>query len=151
MKQEHYTYLRDEECFWFEFSSVSEQKTVKKVIVYSPFQENSDIFNLGLVDALPDRSYSDKSVTNNEDMGKVIATVIRTLLRFFEKHPAKIVYIEGSTVERTRLYRIIISRELSEIENTFAVYGVLDSVPELFQKNKSYNAFIIILKTKKIL
>lgn len=149
MKQKHYKYLRDEECLWFEFESVSEQKTVKKVVVYTPFGDNSDIFNLGLVDALSDGSYSDKSVTNNDDMEKVMATVIRTLLRFFEKYPTKMVYIEGSTAERTRLYRIIISRELSAIEELFAIYGLLDSLSEPFQKNQNYDAFVIALKNKE--
>lgn len=90
MKQHFYKYLRDEDCLWFEFESVSKQKTVKKVVVYTPFQDNPDIFNLALADAFPDGSYSDKSVTNNDDMEKVMATVIRTVLRFFEKHPTKI-------------------------------------------------------------
>ncbi|TAE35971.1 MAG: hypothetical protein EAZ70_11720 [Runella slithyformis] len=86
MKQKYYKYLSDEECLWFEFESVSKQKTVKKVIVYSPFQESTDVFNLGLVDVLEDGSYSDKTVTNNDDMPIVMATVIRTLLRFFEEY-----------------------------------------------------------------
>lgn len=149
MKQKYYKYLSDEECLWFEFESVSKQKTVKKVIVYSPFQDNIDIFNLGLVDELEDGSYSDKTVTNNDDMPKVMATVIRTLLRFFEKYPTKMVYIEGSTLERTRLYQIIIAREISEIEKTFTVYGLLDSVAEHFQKNQNYNAFVVVLKNKE--
>ena len=149
MKQKYYNYLSDEECLWFEFESVSEQKTVRKVIVYSPFQNSPDVFNLGLVDALEDGSYSDKTTTNNDDMAKVMATVIRTLLRFYEKYPLKMVYVEGSTAERTRLYRIIISRELSEIENIFTVYGLSGSVSELFKKNQSYDAFVIVLKNKE--
>jgi hypothetical protein len=149
MKQKYYNYLSNEECLWFEFESVSELKTVKKVIVYTPFQDNSDVFNLGLVDALSDGSYSDKSVTNNDDMEKVLATVIRTLLRFFEKNPFKMVYIEGSTSERTRLYRIIISRELSIIEEIFSIYGLLDSLSEPFKKNQNYSAFVITLKNKE--
>ncbi|MFN3849876.1 MAG: DUF6934 family protein [Spirosomataceae bacterium] len=121
MKQQYYKYLRDEDCLWFEFESVSNQKTVRKIVVYTPFQDNPDVFNLALADALSDGSYSDKTVTNNEDMEKVMATVIRTMLRFFEKYPTKMVYVEGSTAERTRLYRIIISRELSEIEKIFTM------------------------------
>ncbi|MFY7734415.1 MAG: DUF6934 family protein [Bacteroidia bacterium] len=125
MKQQYYKYLRDEDCLWFEFESVSNQKTVRKIVVYTPFQDNPDVFNLALADALSDGSYSDKTVTNNEDMEKVMATVIRTMLRFFEKYPTKMVSVEGSTAERTRLYRIIISRELSEIEKIFTIYGLL--------------------------
>lgn len=149
MKQQYYKYLRDEECLWFEFESVSKQKTVRKVVIYTPFQDNPDIFNLALADAFPDGSFSDKSVTNNEDMEKVMATVIRTLLRFFEKHSSKMVYVEGSTIERTRLYRIIISRELSEIEKIFTIYGLLEFDTEVFRKNQNYNAFVITLKNKE--
>ncbi|AEI51901.1 DUF6934 family protein [Runella slithyformis] len=51
MKHKYYKYLRDEDCLWFEFNSVSEQKTVKKVVAYTPFQENPELFNLALADA----------------------------------------------------------------------------------------------------
>lgn len=149
MKQQYYKYLRDEDCLWFEFESVSNQKTVRKIVVYTPFQDNPDVFNLALADALSDGSYSDKTVTNNEDMEKVMATVIRTMLRFFEKYPTKMVYVEGSTSERTRLYRIIISRELSEIEKIFTIYGLLGSDTEIFKKNQNYNAFVIALQSKE--
>lgn len=149
MKQQYYKYLRDEDCLWFEFESVSNQKTVRKIVVYTPFQDNPDVFNLALADALSDGSYSDKTVTNNEDMEKVMATVIRTMLRFFEKYPTKMVYVEGSTAERTRLYRIIISRELSEIEKIFTIYGLLGSGTEIFKKNQNYNAFVIALQSKE--
>lgn len=149
MKQKHYKYIRDEDCLWFEFDSVSEHKTVKKVVSYTPFQDNPELFNLALADAFPDGSFSDKSVTNNDDMEKVMATVIQTLLRFFEKYPTKMIYVEGSTVERTRLYRIIISRELTEIEEIFAIYGISSSKAEQFQKNQHYEAFVIALKNQE--
>ena len=67
-------------------------------------------------------------------MEMVMATVIQIVLRFFEKYPSKMVYIEGSTPERTRLYRIIMSRELLEIEKVFTVYGLIGNNPELFVK-----------------
>lgn len=49
MKQQYYKYLRDEDCLWFEFESVSNQKTVRKIVVYTPFQDNPDVFNLALM------------------------------------------------------------------------------------------------------
>ena len=151
MKQQFYKYLRDEECLWFEFESVSEHKTVKKVIVFSAINDRNDIFNLGLVDALDDGSYSDKSVTNNQDLEKVMATVIRALLLFFEKHPTKMVYIQGSTKERTRLYQIIVARELSEVEKIFTIFGLKESYSEPFQKNQNYDAFVLALKNRESL
>lgn len=59
------------------------------------------------------------------------------------------IYVEGSTAERTRLYRIIISRELSEIEKIFTIYGLLGSDTEIFKKNQNYNAFVIALQSKE--
>lgn len=58
------------------------------------------------------------------------------------------IYITGSTPVRTRLYRIIISKELSKIEDTFRVLGLPGSVPEVFQKNQNYQAFVISLRSK---
>ena len=149
MRQKYYKYIIGEDCLWFEFDSVSEQKTVKKVVAYTPFQDNPELYNLALADAFPDGSFSDKSVTNNDDMEKVMATVVQTLLHFFEKYPTKMIYVEGSTVERTRLYRIIISRELTEIEEIFTIYGILRSKAEQFQKNQHYDAFVISLKNQE--
>ncbi len=148
MKNKFYNYLSDDDSLWFEFESISEKKTVKKIVVFSSFSDNPNLYNLALADVFPDGSYSDNSITNNDDMEKVMATVIQILLHFFEKHPSKKVYIEGSSAERTRLYRIIISRELPKIENVFGVYGILNNSIELFEKNKNYNGFVISLKNQ---
>lgn len=148
MQQEYYKYQYHTDSLWFEFLSVSNLKTVKKVVTYTPFQDSREIFNLGFADALPDGSFSDTNVTNNDDMEKVFATIIRTILHFFEKYPDKMIYITGSTPVRTRLYRIIILRELSKIEDTFRVLGLSGSVPEVFQKNQNYQAFVISLRSK---
>lgn len=148
MKQKFYKYQSNDDFLWFEFESVSEQKTVKKVVVYTPFEDNIELFNLALADSFSDGSYSDKSVTNNDDMEKVMATVIQTLLHFFEKYPSKMVYVEGSTPERTRLYRIIISRELFQIEKIFTIYGIIDNNSEPFLPNRNYDAFVIALKNQ---
>jgi hypothetical protein len=149
MKQKIYEYKSENESLWYEFESVSEVKIVKKVVVYTPFEDNPNLYNLALADAFPDGSYSDKSITNNDDMDKVMATVIQTLLRFFEKYPSKMIYFEGSSPERTRLYRIILSRELFEIEKLFFVYGIIDNNPQLFEKNQNYNAYVIALKNQE--
>lgn len=146
MRNKFYQYLTKDDSLWFEFESISEKKTVKKIVIFSPIDEDSYLYNLTLVDAFPDGSYSDNSITNNEDMPKVIATVIQILCNFFKKYPYKSVYIEGSSPARTRLYKIIITKELSEIEKVFGIYGVTDNKLEDFEKNKNYHGFIINLK-----
>lgn len=51
MKQKYYKNLRDEDCLWLEFDSVREQKTVKKVVAYTSFKDNPELFKLALADA----------------------------------------------------------------------------------------------------
>lgn len=146
MRNKFYNYLAKDDSLWFEFKSISEKKTVKKIVIFSPIGEDSYLYNLTLVDAFTDGSYNDSSITNNEDMPKVIATVIQILCSFFKKYPHKSVYIEGSSPSRTRLYRIIIAKELSEIEKVFGIYGVINDSLEDFEKNKNYTGLIINLK-----
>jgi hypothetical protein len=149
MKQSFYNYNTDNDSLTFIFESVSEKKIVRKTIIYTPFDDNQDIYNLTLADILPDGTFSDKTVSNNEDMNKIMATVIQTIIHFFVKYSSKMIYIEGSTPERTRLYRIILAKELSEIEKTFNIYGVINDDLERFVKNRPYQSFIITLKNQE--
>ncbi len=150
MQQEYYPYQHYANSLRFEFTSKSSHKTVNKVVIYTPFEKNNQLYNLALVDALPDGSFDDKSVTNNLDMKKVLATVVRTIFHFFDKYPTKLVYIEGSTPERTRLYRIIISAEIDHLENILEIWGIKNSLPELFRKNQNYDAYVIKSKNKLV-
>lgn len=82
-------------------------------------------------------------------MNRIMATVFKAILIFFEKYPNKLVYFKGSdeTGLRTRLYRVLISRELEHATKMFAIYGQLteDSYEE-FALNRPYIAFIFQLK-----
>jgi hypothetical protein len=146
MKSEFYSYISDESCLLFEFNSISDLKIIRKIIAYSPFPDNPNLFNLALGDLLANGEVSDMSVSNNSDMEKVIATVIQTMFHFFKKHPDCLIYIIGSTAERTRLYRIIIAREITEANKYFQIYGVIESEIESFHPNRSYDSFVIGLR-----
>ncbi len=103
---------------------------------------------MALGDILENGEVSDLTVSNNADMEKVIATIVQTMFCFFEKHPECFIYFKGSTPERTRLYRIIISRELQEASKIFQIYGIIDSEITNFELNCSYDSFVIALKNK---
>ncbi len=148
MKSEFYNFNANESALSFEFQSVSDKKIINKIVVYSPFPDNPQLFNLALGDILENGEVSDLIVSNNADMEKVIATIVQTMFCFFEKHPECFIYFKGSTPERTRLYRIIISRELQEANKVFQIYGILDSEITVFQLNCSYDSFVIALKNK---
>jgi hypothetical protein len=79
-------------------------------------------------------------------MDKVIATVIQTMFRFFNKRPDCLIYILGSTAERTRLYRIIIAREIDEANRCFRIYGIIESETEPSHPNRPYDSLVLKLR-----
>lgn len=58
----------------------------------------------------------DLVATNNGDSQKILATVTSTLFKFTDHHPAANALAIGSTLARTRLYRIGITNNPEAIE-----------------------------------
>lgn len=126
----------------YDFDSVSEEKTVKKTVIFS--QLTTDLFNVALLDVLEDGLLSDDLVvTNNQDLRTVLATVIRIIDSFLTDFPGKTVFFQGSDDRRTRLYRIVISREIDLIRKQFTVEGVIGEHTESFAPDRPYNSFFI--------
>jgi hypothetical protein len=126
----------------YEFYSRSEEKEVKKLVIFSE-RSNGGTYNLALLDVLEDGQYSDLSETNNNDFQTVMATVIDILKDFLNEFPDKIVTFKGSDERRQRLYRIIIARELKSINEYFNIFGLIDENVEEFEQNVKYKLFII--------
>ncbi|MCE7071773.1 hypothetical protein LZG74_15750 [Dyadobacter sp. CY327] len=93
----------------------------------------------------------DLSVSNNADLHKVLATVLHSIVLFFRAYPHSLLYIEGSTAVRTRLYRIVINKDLNEYQKGFDILGMMDTDVEYFTKNRPYTAFVVKLNNKPIL
>ncbi|WP_230687610.1 DUF6934 family protein [Hymenobacter ruricola] len=133
----------------FEFDSVGPNGTVAKVVRYTEVNIKN-FYNLGFGDKDPQSGYiSDLSITNNNDSQKVLATVARTLYVFTEQYPEAIVFAAGSTLARTRLYRMGITTNLAAIEQDFKILGLTtDQEWEPFRKNVTYHAFSVQRKAK---
>lgn len=126
----------------FEFISEGPKGAIRKLI---EFQATSDfdVYNLGFGDKDPlTGEINDLAVSNNGDTEKVLATVIAALYVFFDNYPTAYVYATGSTVARTRLYRMGITKFYEEIQKDFYLYGqVGDDYPE-FELGKDYDGFL---------
>jgi hypothetical protein len=129
----------------FEFQSISQKRVVQKVVEFREL-ETANIYNLALVDIKQDGTFDDMSVSNNQDMEKIIATVIRTIQVFLTFKPSAKVFFMGSTPSRTRLYRGIINKYLAQAEQIYEIHGIIDWSNEPFQGDKTYDAFLIFLK-----
>ena len=116
------------------------------MIAYELVDETQMIFNLSLVDKDENGKVSDMSVSNNQDMEKVLATVIQTLPIFFAEFEGSRIYFSGSTPVRTRLYRIIIAKFHHDFERQYSIFGFVNQIAEPFQQGKNYEAFLISKK-----
>lgn len=125
----------------FEFVSVGPKGAIVKVVSFREINVK-DIYNLGFGDKETGTGFiNDIVVTNNGDSQKVLATVARTLYHFTDHYPNASIIATGSTLARTRLYRMGITTNLAAIEQDFAVLGLTDVGWEPFRKNITYHAF----------
>lgn len=147
MNEPAYPFRNTADRLSFTFKSVSSERIINKLVLYDTIDENT--VNLALIDVMPDGRLADEVVSDNQDIDKVIATVVETIFAFFETYPEKKIYFQGSDAVRTRLYRILISRELAEATKLFLIYGRrIGGDYEVFRPNLPYTGFIIELKSQ---
>jgi hypothetical protein len=85
----------------------------------------------------------DKIKSNNSDREKILATVAATVIQFTDHHPEAIIYIEGSTPPRTRLYQMGISKFFTEINQNFEIEGLINGEWESFKRGSNYECFLL--------
>lgn len=127
----------------YSFLSIGPKGAIRKLVV---FQHTgvADEYNLALLDETPD-GFSDLTVSDNNDMERVLATVIRAVNRFFDQMPEITLVFAGSSDARNRLYRVVITKYLNQISERFIVFGIRNDDVEKFVSNTNYTAFVIRL------
>ena len=138
-----YLFESSPDLLTFEFDSIGPKGAVTKVVRYTEI----DVYgyhNLGFGDRDSQSGFiSDLTFTNNNNSQKVLATVARTLYLFKERYPDAVILATGSTMARTRLYRMGIANNLADIERDFIVLGLADEKWELFRKNVTCHSFAV--------
>ncbi|MCY7410613.1 MAG: hypothetical protein LH473_10090 [Chitinophagales bacterium] len=95
-----------------------------------------------------DGSIDDRAVNNNNDRDKILATIASIVFEFASRYPERTVLFTGSTLERTRLFRIVLTVNYEELDADFDIQGLLyDGTIERFPRSKSYRGFMV--KRKK--
>jgi len=144
IEKPHYNFEAAPDSLIFEFESVSDNKTIKKVVLYEKIEEYDNLYQLSFGDLISENTIDYLAISQNKDRDKVLFTVAKTMLVFFENYPKNLLYFRGSNDVRTRLYRTYISRFIEIIELNFQVFGLnKEGKLEKFIKNKNYEAFII--------
>jgi len=138
-----YPLASSDKMMTFEFISEGPKGLIHKLVRFQP-TNLKDIYNLAFGDKnLMTGEIDDTTISNNEDSEKVLATVVATVYAFTDKYPDKWIYATGSTKSRTRLYRMGITRYLSEVYEDFEVLGERNDDWETFRKNVEYESFLV--------
>jgi hypothetical protein len=142
-KQERYELKAEQALMVFEFNSFGRRGEIPKLVRYSETNLKG-FYNLGFGDKDPQTGeIDDKVISNNGDSQKVLATVAATIYAFTDRYPDVWIYATGSTKARTRLYRIGITNNLTEILQDFDLYGMRDGKWKKFNKGIEYEAFLV--------
>jgi hypothetical protein len=152
LKNPKYLYKSEEKFKHFEFISEGRRGLIRKIVGYS-VTGTENVYNLGFGDYDETTgSINDLTITNNGDSIKVLSTVASTVYAFTKKYPKAWIFATGSTTVRTRLYRMGISNNLSEIQDDFKVFGLWidDNDWEDFVVGEDYKAFLITKKENYI-
>lgn len=121
MKTAFYDFNIGADARRYTFTSVG-PRPVNKVVLYSE-TDFLNYYTLSLADVEPDGQLNYLSARNNGDLERILATVAQTLLAFLAHYPAAHVAFAGSTPSRTRLYQIVLTRELQAASAKFVIFG----------------------------
>lgn len=144
MQLKRYDYAIDAEFLMFTFHSIGPNGNIMKAVKYNKFEIGLEVYNLAFGDLTGEGAdIDDLVITNNGDMGKILATVAETVVKFTTYRPHAVVIAQGSTPARTRLYRMNISKYHSEIGSLFLIRGFLNGEWQSFKANQPYEAFLV--------
>jgi hypothetical protein len=148
MNLDKYVVVANEDHKSYEFYSEGPKGPVRKVILYRRLTDWSEnVFNLGFGDwDEKKQDINDKVTSNNNDREKILATVAATVLDFTERNPGVIIYAEGTTPSRTRLYQMRINANWDEISKLFDIYSFKQGEWKYFERGCNYEAFVVIVK-----
>lgn len=143
MKLPKYPLASSDKLMTFEFISEGQKGYIHKLVKYQPTNLKG-VYNLAFGDKnLNTGEIDDTVISNNGDSEKVLATVVATVYAFTDKYPNAWIYATGSTKTRTRLYRMGITKFLSEVTTDFEIVGEKNGDWETFRKNVEYEGFLV--------
>lgn len=135
----------------YTFSSKGPRGEIQKVVKFRLFQTQPVVvYNVSLGDVNKNEiGFDEDVISDNGDRDKVLRTVANIVALFCHRHPRAYVVARGSSAARNRLYQIMISNRLAEIEDRYEILGILGSEIVACQKNINYEGFLVREKREK--
>lgn len=136
-------YVASDDLSVFEFASVGMKGIIKKRVAFMN-TERTSVYNLAFGDIDEYGEIDDYKVTDNGDRNKILATVVSIVEEYTKRYPARWIYFQGSTEERTRLYRMAVGLNLADLSEKFDIYGIDEGQETVrFYKNMNLKAFLV--------
>ena len=129
----------------FAFESEGVKGKILKLVVFEITVDGK--WNLAFGD-VKNGDIDDSVITNNQDAIKVIRTVAKITMIFFEDYPLSTILINPVDEKRKRLYNFAFQRHFNDIEPIFKIIGFLKGVEETYTPLKMYDSFQISLKSE---
>jgi hypothetical protein len=126
----------------FDFMSCGKKGVIQKRVAFTK-TELENVYNLAFGDVDADGDINDYSVSDNGDRNKILATVVYIIDAYTKRYPDRWIIFRGSTIERTRLYRMAVGLHLEELSAKFEIYGYVDENVIPFGKNLKINTFLV--------
>ena len=145
MNLDQYPIASDSSNLTYKFDSIGPKGIIRKVVSYrriNPLNKNYYNLSFGDWDKINGK-VNDTIVSNNNDTKKILFTVGLTALQFVNHFPMAEVFIEGSTISRTRLYQMAIRQYFLEIDKLFDLKGLRNGKWEKFKTGINFEAFLL--------
>jgi hypothetical protein len=143
MIDQHYPFSSREDKLLYYFFSEGPQGKILKVIIFQ--LTDSGNWNLAFGD-YGKEDIDDKIISNNNDLFKVMKTVIACTYDFSEKYPDRIIQVIPVDEKRKLLYHGILKRNLEIIGKKFWIDGLRNDLIETFDVKNQYQEFYFIKK-----
>jgi hypothetical protein len=134
----------------YEFTSVGNNGEIDKLIQYAPAIHNGQlVYNLAMGDKTADGQLDDNNMTNNNDITMVMSTVAHTVYDYTENNPDHMIYIEGNTKIKQKLYARAIRNNLEYFSADFEIKGLTIDGWQDFDRTVDYECLLILRKQIK--
>ena len=134
----------------FEFPSIGKKHLLKQV-VFSKMSYNHNNYNLSLGTILENGTVNFLDSSNNGDVVKVFATVIKCVKTFASDFHDSVIFFKGNTEQKNRVYNEILRRHYDEFSVDFNIFGVSNidgnSTVSKFNRKKYYSGFYLSVKS----
>jgi hypothetical protein len=138
--------LASAEKLEFKFISIGPKGEIEKVVQFGQ-TDNPEIFNLVMGNVLEHGAIDVKSINDNKDSLRILGTIEASIYEFTAQYPDRQIFYKGSTMARTRYYRMALTQQFNRISIDFEVFGVLaygiGFISEPYIAGKEYFGFLL--------